>query len=158
MNYIRNNTEALKGIDESKIKQIEADYDNNVFVLLEDGSLYKDGEKLDSNISQIYMFDGLRLYKITKDNKIQPIDDTKQCDDIDRYMNNNNTSYKKIITSTMQIVALTEEGNIKTINNYFGLGVIPENFSNVEDISIVKQNEYEEIIYIYKDKEKRVNI
>ena len=99
------------------------------------------------------MFDGLHLYKITLDNKIIPINEEKIFDNKDLYLNNNNCSYKKIATSQMHIVALTKDGKIRAIHGYpTGLGIIAENFVDVEDITII-ENDKEDTPYIFKNNE-----
>ena len=152
MDYIRYQTNGLNNIEEKDIKQIETDYYNKVFVLLENGNLYRDGELIDNKISKIYMFDGQHLYKITEENKIRPIYEDDIWDNIDKYLNNNNCSYKKIVTSTLHIVALTTDGDVIAIHGLpTGLGIEPENFKNVEDISIVKESKDIEVPYIFKN-------
>ena len=42
--YIQNNTNALNGINLDDIKQIETNFDNNVYVLLKNGEVYKDNK------------------------------------------------------------------------------------------------------------------
>ena len=135
MNYIKYNTNGLKGIPEENIKQIETDFYDNVFVLTLEGILYKNGELIDGNIEQIYMFDGCHLYKVTDNNQIRPIEEDKKWDDIDTYLNNNDCSYKKILFSTMNIVALTNNGKIREIHQYPAC-IVPENYMDVEDIKI----------------------
>lgn len=154
MDYIRYQTDGLTNIEEKDIKQIETDYYNKVFVLLNNGNLYRDGEQIDNKINKIYMFDGKHLYKITEDNKIRPIYEDDIWDNIDKYLNNNNCSYKKIVTSILHIVALTIDGEIRAIHGLpTGLGIEPENFKNVEDISIVQETKDIEVPYIFKNKE-----
>ena len=154
MDYIKYQTDGLTNIEENDIKQIETDYYNKVFVLLNNGNLYRDGDLIDNKICKIHMFDGMHLYKITEDNKIKPIYEDDIMDNIDKYLNNENCSYKKIVTSTLHIVALTTDGNVRAIHGLpTGLGIEPENFKNVEDISIVEETKDIEVPYIFKNKE-----
>lgn len=157
MDYIKYQTDALNGIDEKEIKQIESNITNYVYVLLKNGDLYEDGKKIDTNIERIYMFDGDHLYKINKENQIIPLRNTynwNNWDNTDKYLNNENCKYKKIVTSTLHIVALTGEGNVRAIHSLpTGLGIEPENFKNVENITIVEDSQGIETPYIYKDKE-----
>ncbi len=149
MDYIRHNTIALKGIKEEDIKQIESDYYDDVFVLTIDGKLYKNGQRIDTKIEQIHMFDGLHLYKVTDSNRIRTIDKDKKWDDIDTYLNNKDCSYKKVLMSTMNIVALTKDENVRAIHQYPAC-VIPENYVGVEDIKIEDENGID-TPYVYKD-------
>ncbi len=148
MDYIRYYTNGLKGIPEKNIKQIETDFYDNVFVLTLDGILYENGELIDGNIEQLYMFDGLHLYKVTDDNRIRPIEENKKWDDIDIYLNNKDCSYKKILMSTMNIVALTKEGNVRASHQY-PICVIPENYIGVQDIKI-EEIDGLDMPYVYK--------
>lgn len=149
MEYIRHNTNALKGINKEDIKQIETDYYDDIFVLTIDGKLYKNGEKIDTKIEKIHMFDGLHLYKVTDDNRIRPIYKDQKWDDIDTYLNNKDCSYKKVLMSTMNIVALTNDGSVRLIHQYPAC-VIPENYVGVEDIKIEDENGID-IPYVYKN-------
>ena len=151
VDYIKNNTYGLKGIEEENVKQIETDFYDNIFVLTLDGKLYKNGELIDKKIKEIHMFDGCHLYKVTNDNKIRPIDDDWTWNDIDTYLNNNDCSYKNILFSTMNIVALTNNGEIKEIHQYPSC-IIPENYVGVEDIKIEEVDGLD-IPYIYKNNE-----
>ena len=135
IDYIIKNTDGLKGIEEENVKQIETDFYDNVFVLTLDGRLYKNGNLVDKKIVQIYMMNGLNLYKVTSDNQIRPIDDDFKWNDIDKYLNNNDCSYKKILFSTMNIVALTKDSKVRAVHSY-PVCIIPENYVGVEDIKI----------------------
>ena len=98
-------------------------------------NLYKNGEFVDKKIKEIHMLDGIHLYKVTSDNKIRPIDDDFKWNDIDKYLNNNDCSYKKILFSTMNIVALTKDSIVRAVHSY-PVCIIPENYVGVEDIKI----------------------
>lgn len=140
--FIREYTNGLDGIDIKDVKQIETDYWNNVYTLLNNGYLLENGELCDVEIDRLYYFDGFHLYAITNDNKIIPINKDNWCN-IDFYLNNNNCLYKKIISDVLYIVALTEEGRvIATTSNPCGLGVIPQNFVDVDDIFIKDDDVY----------------
>ena len=141
--YIKKYTNGLNNINLKYVKQIETDYYNKVFVLLNNGNLYRDGDLIDNNICKIYMLDGMHLYKITEDNKIKPIYEDDIMDNIDKYLNNEDYKYKKIISDSLYLVALTEEGTIKSSAlSGIPIGIIPENFVGVDDIFIKDDNVY----------------
>lgn len=141
--YIKKYTNGLNNINLKYVKQIETDYYNKVFVLLNNGNLYRDGDLIDNNICKIYMLDGMHLYKITEDNKIKPIYEDDIMDNIDKYLNNEDYKYKKIISDSLYLVALTEEGTIKSIVlSGIPIGIIPENFVGVDDIFIKEDKPY----------------
>jgi len=148
--FIREYTNGLDGIDIKDVKQIETDYWNNVYTLLNNGYLLENGELCDVEIDRLYYFDGFHLYAITNDNKIIPIN-KDNWSNIDFYLNNNNCLYKKIISDLLYIVALTEEGSvIATTSNPCGLGVISQNFVDVDDIFIKEDENKNSNPYIIK--------
>ena len=141
--YIKKYTNGLNNINLKYVKQIETDYYNKVFVLLNNGYLYRDGEIQDNDIDRLYMLNGMHLYKITEDNKIKPIYEDDIMDNIDKYLNNEDYKYKKIISDPLYLVALTEEGTIKSSAlSGIPIGIIPENFAGVDDIFIKDDNVY----------------
>ena len=142
------------------IKQIETDFDNKIYILANNGTLYKttqydfEIEFISNGIEKIFYLDGMNLYRITAENEIFPIDNNKDWNNTDKYLNNNNCKYKKIETSKMHIVLLTEEGNVRALcGGYPSLGIIPDNFVNVEDITIVEDENGVDMPYIYKNNE-----
>lgn len=147
-------------INRKDIKQIETNFDNDIYVLTMNGKLYKtrkyddELEILDENIEKVYFLDGINLYKIKKQNRILPIEENKPWSNTDKYLNNNNCKYKKIETSKMHIVLLTEEGNVRALcGGYPSLGIIPDNFRKVEDITIIEDENGIDMPYIYKNNE-----
>ena len=140
--YIKKYTNGLNNINLKYVKQIETDYYNNIYVLLDNGYLLENGELQDNDIDRLYMVNGFSLYKITNDNIIKPIDDVYKSD-LDIYLNNEDYKYKKIISDPIYLVALTEEGTIKSSAlSGIPIGIIPENFVGVDDIFIKDDNVY----------------
>lgn len=140
--YIKKYTNGLNNINLKYVKQIETDYYNNMYVLLDNGYLLENGELQDNDIDRLYMVNGFSLYKITNDNIIKPIDDVYKSD-LDIYLNNEDYKYKKIISDPLYLVALTEEGTIKSSAlSGIPIGIIPENFVGVDDIFIKDDNVY----------------
>lgn len=140
--YIKKYTNGLNNINLKYVKQIETDYYNNIYVLLDNGYLLENGELQDNDIDRLYMVNGFSLYKITNDNIIKPIDDVYKSD-LDIYLNNEDYKYKKIISDPLYLVALTEEGTIKSSAlSGIPIGIIPENFVGVDDIFIKDDNVY----------------
>ena len=140
--YIKKYTNGLNNINLKYVKQIETDYYNNIYVLLDNGYLLENGELQDNDIDRLYMVNGFSLYKITNDNIIKPIDDVYKSD-LDIYLNNEDYKYKKIISDPLYLVALTEEETIKSSAlSGIPIGIIPENFVGVDDIFIKDDNVY----------------
>lgn len=145
INYIRTNTKVLDNFKDEEIKQIESDYYNRIYVLLNNGNLYKGYDFYKSNVDRIWMLDAFNLYFITKENQVFTL--TNFDKDMDAYLNNNNCKFKKIIYNTLTFVALTFDGKvISTTCDPSGFGIIPENFLNIDDILFI-----EEIPYIIKN-------
>ena len=147
-------------LQKNEIKQIETDFDNNIYVLANNGNLYKTAqydnelEFISNGIEKIFYLDGMNLYRITTENEILPIDNNKDWNNTDKYLNNNNCKYKKIETSKMHIVLLTKEGNVRALcGGYPSLGIIPDNFVKVDDITIVEDENGVDMPYIYKNNE-----
>lgn len=147
-------------LQKNEIKQIETDFDNNIYVLASNGNLYKTAqydnelEFISNGIEKIFYLDGMNLYRITTENEILPIDNNKDWNNTDKYLNNNNCKYKKIETSIMHIVLLTKEGNVRALcGGYPSLGIIPDNFVKVDDITIVEDENGVDMPYIYKNNE-----
>ena len=147
-------------LQKNEIKQIETDFDNNIYVLANNGNLYKTAqydnelEFISNGIEKIFYLDGMNLYRITAENEILPIDNNKDWNNTDKYLNNNNCKYKKIETSKMHIVLLTEEGNVRALcGGYPSLGILPDNFVKVDDITIVEDENGVDMPYIYKNNE-----
>lgn len=136
LDYIRNNTNGFQGLNEEEIKQVETNYYNDVFVVLNDGTLYFNGNLIDGNIDRIWMCNGCRLFAISRDNEIKPLQNWTS---FSKYLNNDNCKYKKIITNVLHLVALTEEGKvIATTIDPCGFGIIPDNFIDVDDICFIE--------------------
>lgn len=136
--------------DFEEIISYRIDFEENIYILFDNGILYKNDEIYDFNISNLFSLDIYRIYEITKENKINPINEMYNCD-IDYYLNNNKCSYKKIIVDDLFLIALMEEGRIIAVSTTpVGLGVVPENFIDVEDIYF---KEYENIVEPYIVKE-----
>lgn len=147
-------------LNKNEIKQIETDYDNEIYILTNSGKLYKtrkyddELEFICEDIKKIFYLDGMNLYRITTQNIIVPIDNNKSWNNTDKYLNNNNCEYKKIETSKMHVVALTKGGNVRALcGGYPSLGIIPDNFIDVEDITIVEDENEIDMPYIYKNNE-----
>ncbi len=158
--YINHHTCIYEKLERESISQIETDFDDKIFVLCKDGSLYKTKlyddsvEKIDECIKLIHFLDGQHLYKITSENIILPIENNKEWSNTDLYLNNNSCKYKKIELSSMHIVLLSNDGNVRAVcGGYPNLGIIADNFVNVDDITIVEDENGIDVPYIYKKKE-----
>lgn len=145
-------------INFEKIIDYRVDYEDNIYILFDNGVLYKNDELYDVDIINLFSLDIYRIYEITKENKINPINENYCCE-IDNYLNNNNCSYKKIIVDDLYLIALTEEGRIIAVSTTpIGLGVVPENFIDVEDVYFKEYENTVEPYIVKKGIEKRLYI
>lgn len=142
IDFIKNKTHALDNISLNDVKQIESDFFNNVYVLLNNGEYYVNGKIKDYDIKEIYFLDGLNVFRITSDNKIISSEELEN-GELDKYLYNNGCSYKKIVSSTLFLTALTDDGRIiATHSDPTGIGIVPENFMEVEDICNINDEPY----------------
>lgn len=128
--YIKDNTDILDAINENDIKQIESDYYNSVYILLKDGTLYKNKRIIKYNVNKLWFMDGLCIFSIMNNNMVESI--TVQYD-LNDYISG--IEYKKIATSHLYLLALTNDNKVKCISvDPTGIGIIPDNFIEVDDI------------------------
>ena len=151
--FISKNTGYLDNITRDEIKDIAYSYYNEIIILLKDGTLFINGDKKRTNISRIWFQDAIMIYGITFDNEIVLL--TKYETTLSKYINNDNYKYKKIVTSTLSLAALTNDGNVRTITPPLNQGVLIDRFINVDDIEVIvnEDNELDEVI-IVKQKDK----
>ncbi len=128
--YIKENTDVLDNINENDIKQIESDYYNSVYIVLKDGTLYKNKNIIKDNVNKLWFMSGYSIFAITNNNMVESITPQYGLND---YISG--IEYKKIVTSYLYILALTNDNKVKCISeDPTGIGIIPENFIDVEDI------------------------
>lgn len=143
----------LDNIEDRDIKDVHTDY-KSIMVLLKNGALYIDGELYKQDIKYLYfIFSVFDIYAVNKYNQIFGITISNFNSRLTLYINNNNTKYKKILAEMFMIVCLTKEKEIRAIaGSPFGVGIIPENFSGVDDI--IYDKELDEV-HIIKNGRKR---
>ena len=109
---------------------------------LNNKQFYKNGVLEDSNVREILVLENGNLYRIREDNTIIPLKSKEKWDDVDIYLYNQNKEYKKIITRGSNIICLTTEKKVISVCFFELLGIIPENFIDVEDICMKKSKMY----------------
>ena len=144
--YIKEHTNGLNNIDLNDVKQIEADVWGNVYVVLNNKQFYNNGVVEDDNVEEIVMLDDDNVYIIKEDHTIIPFKSKKYWNNLDTYLYNEGKPYKKIITNFGNVIGLTLENRVVLVSFFELLGIIPENFIDVEDI-IMKNNK----IYVIKE-------
>lgn len=155
----KNTVLALKGIDLKNVKQIEESVDyKDAYVLFKDGKLFKNRKYIDNNVDRLIHLIASDIYKVTKDKQIIPLEKRREnWTKFNEYVYNEGKPYKKILIDGENIFALTEQGRIINTQSMFAeVGIIPENFINVEDILYVKQQEESNALqpYIVKNNKK----
>ena len=129
--YVEEDSKTWNYINKDEIKTIESLFVNDVYVLLNDGKLYENGKLILKNISNLWCMNIRLLFVITNDNYIYSLQDTE----FNNYISN--ISYKKIVKSKLDLLALTYDGRIKSLTSYPEfIGIVPENFTSVDDIII----------------------
>ena len=121
-------------------------------VLLQNGYLYENYNLLDKDINKIHFING-NIYKIKLNNMILPVCNTLK-NELDYYLNNNNCKYKKVITNYLDIIALTQNGDVRAVIFDYAMCIMPENYKNVEDIIFVSEGHNVEVPYIVKNGKK----
>ena len=114
--YVDNTISIWGDINKQNIKQIEAVFENDVYVLLNDGKLYENGKQILDGIAELWCMNICYLFVITKENYVYSIQDNI----FNNYIGN--TKYKKIVKSGLWYPEF--------------IGIEPENFIDVDDISI----------------------
>lgn len=145
INYLKSNTNLLDNFD--NIRELIDDYYGNIYLLLEDGSLYINFVLVDSNISFIHMQDLTQIYAISIDNRVIPLLNFNR--PLEQYISNNSVPYKDIICNALSIVCLTNEGVVKFISSMPNVCV---DYKSLVNVSSIDYNNEEEIVVSHDDK------
>ena len=136
-------TDYLDGINRDDIKEITYEFNKDAFILLKDGTLYKNGKKILDNINTLGFSCGVFMYAFTNDREIKYLLNN---DESTMFINNNNYKYKKIILDHIKIIGLTNDNTIRFIGTLIDEVIDYERFINVDDIGYV-----EDSIVVIKD-------
>ncbi len=141
--YLKDNTNYVDNINEDDIKEVCYSFNKDVFILLFDGTLYKNDNKILDNINTLGFSCGVFVYAFSNDREIMYLLNN---DETTMFINNNNCKYKKIIIDHLKIVGLTNDNTIRFIGTLIDEVIDYERFYNVDDIGYV-----EDSIVIMKD-------
>lgn len=144
MEIRKNTVMALKGINFKYIKQVEESRDyKDIYVLFKDGKLFKNRKYIDNNVDRLIHLIASDIYKVTKEKQIIPLEKRREnWTKFNEYVYNEGNPYKKILIDGENIFALTEQGRVINTQSMFAeVGIVAENFINVEDILYVKREE-----------------
>lgn len=125
-------TDYLNDITKKEVKDIKASCYNEVVILLNDGTLYINGEKKLDNIDMIHYIDSHTICAISKDNIVSGL--TKKGLSGINFLNNNNYKYKKIIVTEFGVAALTYDGVVRYFGNLVSSIIDPLLLTNIDDI------------------------
>lgn len=155
----KNTVMALKGINFKYIKQVEESIDyKDIYVLFKDGKLFKNRKYIDNNVDRLIHLIASDVYKVTKNKQIIPLEKRREnWTKFNEYVYNEGKPYKKILIDGENIFALTEQGRvINTQSMFTEVGIVAENFINVEDILYVARKDCNNSLepYIVKNNKK----
>lgn len=133
---IKANTDYLDYVELNKLKSIYFSKEKDVFVLTNEGDVYKNGKNILSNIKEINdICFCAGLIAVGCDNTIHVL--TCANDDC---INNSNYHYKSIIITSDYVAALTKDNIIKIVGHFFGI-IDYARFFNVDNIAYVIDEE-----------------
>lgn len=145
---LKKDTTFLNGKKEENIKNIFFGDFFDVYILMEDGNLFQNEKCIRTNVKEIWAYNLNTILWITKDNKIES--DTKN--EITKFIEG---EYKDIVLGEKNLLALDNKGMVKSLTTQEEcIGIVVENFRNVEEIGIEKKD-YKETPYVIKNKEKK---
>ena len=107
---VKSNTNYLDDISKDTVKEIRVSDSGNIYVLLNNSELFKDGEIINTNVKTMGFSYNSEIYSISNDKKITHLTNNSS---ITRFIDNYNSEYKKILVDVLAIIGLTNEGIIK---------------------------------------------
>ena len=135
--YLKENTIYLDNINKEDIKEIHYSYNKDVYVLLNNGRLYENGNMILDNINTLGFSCGVNMYAFSNDKEVKSLISK---DNNSLFINNNDYKYKKIIIDVLKIVGLTFDNKIRVIGTLVDEVIDYEKFYNVDDIGLVDDN------------------
>ena len=137
---LKDYTNVLDGINIKDVKQLEKScWNDEIYVVLNNGDMYSNGILRDTKIDRLFgLCEIENMYKIKLDNSIVPMKNIEEWNNFDFYLHNKNEPYKKIINNEFSITALTQENKVIAISFWETFGIVPENFWDVDDIVLEK--------------------
>lgn len=126
--FVKENTDYLDDILINDVRDIQFSLYGNVIVLLSNGDVILDGNNVLSNVKLLSFRNGYVIFAISNDRIIRCLTSNSNHA---LFMNNNDSTYKKILVTPLVVVALTNEGDIKF---YGDIGYVEEN----NDIVVIK--------------------
>lgn len=146
-NLIKDNTDYLDNISINEVKEIKFSSYKDIIILLRNGILLVNGKVKLENIKTIWSLSGVSIFAFSYDNIITCLVGESE---VTKFINNNNYKYKKIIITTLTMVALTYEKDIKVFKTLVDDVIDYNRYFDIDDIGYVEENE--DIVVIKNDK------
>ncbi len=146
-NLIKDNTDYLDNISIDEVKEIKFSSYKDIIILLRNGILLVNGKVKLENIKTIWALSGVSIFAFSNDNIITCLVGKSEAT---KFINNNNYQYKKIIITTLTMVALTHERDIKVFKTLVDDVIDYNRYFDIDDIGYVEENE--DVVVIKNDK------
>lgn len=134
---VKEHTDYLDGILINDVRDIKFSLYGNVIILLNKGDVILDGKKVLANIKLLSFRNGYVILAISNDRIIRCLTSNSAHT---LFMNNNDSTYKKILVTPLVVVALTNEGDIKFYGDILDTTIDYHRFIGIEDIGYVEEN------------------
>lgn len=135
--FVKENADYLDDILINDVRDIQFSLYGNVIILLSNGDVILDGNNVLSNIKLLSFRNGYVIFAISNDRIIRCL--TSNIAHA-LFMNNYDSTYKKILVTPLVMVALTNDGDIKFYGDILDTTIDYHRFMNVEDIGYVEKN------------------
>lgn len=119
------------------VKDIQFSLYGNVIILLSNGDVILDGNNVLSNIKLLSFRNGYVIFAISNDRIIRCLTSNSNHA---LFMNNNDSTYKKILVTPLVVVALTNDGDIKFYGDILDTTIDYHRFMDIEDVGYVEEN------------------
>lgn len=135
--FVKENTDYLDDILINDVRDIQFSLYGNVIILLSNGDVILDGNNVLSNIKFLSFRNGYVIFAISNDRIIRCL--TSNIAHA-LFMDNYDSTYKKILVTPLVMVALTNEGDIKFYGDILDTTIDYHRFKDIEDIGYAKEN------------------
>jgi|GEM_PF-2412239 hypothetical protein len=136
--FVKENTDYLDdNILINDVRDIQFSLYGNVIILLSNGDVILDGNDVLSNIKLLSFRNGYVIFAISNDRIIRCL--TSNIAHA-LFMNNYDSTYKKILVTPLVMVALTNDGDIKFYGDILDTTIDYHRFMDIEDVGYVEEN------------------
>lgn len=134
---VKEHSDYLDDILINDVKDIQFSLYGNVIILLSNGDVILDGNDVLSNIKLLSFRNGYVIFAISNDRIIRCL--TSNIAHA-LFMNNYDSTYKKILVTPLVMVALTNDGDIKFYGDILDTTIDYHRFMDIEDVGYVEEN------------------